>query len=339
MEDPILLVTDIGNDIDDTIALLWILGRKLNLVGVVTTGTQSGVRAGVVTSILRGGHATEVPTVPGDVRPVSQSTNVVDEWIRTIPTVLRPDLAATSHPKTGAEFIVDCARTHGAKLRILLIAPYTDVARAIELDRYALQSIGGVCMQAQANMDSHGLTPSLAAYNIRCDPAAAEVVFTLQHHVPFTFLGKHAAYRVSLSALDFDLWDAALRARVQLRLYTERQLDHLRHAAPDLYERVYGVPASVPPANLSKLSHPYDALAAMTLVPEYAQLFDTQSYRSPVNAAVEHTLIGQTPDTHGVPDPKAIHDCLFMYVMVACNTLGAQDPDVAHQAEELLHKP
>ena len=77
------------------------------------------------------------------------------------------------------------------------------------------------------------LAPSDDAFNLREDMEAARFVFeALQDHVPFTLLGKHAAYRNGLTCEDFRSWSALVKSgAVDLFEMAKDQMNGFRTAA------------------------------------------------------------------------------------------------------------
>ena len=117
--------------------------------------------------------------------------------------------------------ILDTAERWGSRLAIVGIATLTPLAAALVLDDAdaasaaaegqgddakqrggVLRCVKRIYLQGNAACDAatDTMTPESQAYNFRCDMAAAEAVFAgLQRDVPFTLLGKFAAYQVGIT--------------------------------------------------------------------------------------------------------------------------------------------
>eukprot|EP00959_Pyramimonas_sp_CCMP1952_P266229 5566000-Pyramimonas_sp.AAC.1 len=202
----IILITDIGRDIDDTLCLLalqpYLSDGRAELVGVVGSGGNSELRAAVARGWLRifGYQDEQIPVMAGTARGVGGCY---------VPTGFPTPEQASLGTGNGSDFILDCAREYQDELFILVIAPMTPLADAVDKDdNGVLKKIGAVYVQGQAEIDDDGrLTPDSRAFNLREDmPSATKVFDALQDSVPFRLLGKHTAYAVKLGHKHFNLW-------------------------------------------------------------------------------------------------------------------------------------
>merc|ERR1712008_640689 len=127
--------------------------------------------------------------------------------------------------------ILDVVATYGRDLCILAISPLTPLAAAVKLDTEGiLRTVRRIYFQGNVMIDpvNNSLVPGEKAYNFRTDVEAAKLVFSeLQQHVPFTFLGKFAAYKVSVTRTDLEklnqdkLPSMALMARDQMNAFRQ----------------------------------------------------------------------------------------------------------------------
>lgn len=242
----------------------------------------------------------------------------------------------------AAAFIAREARRHGPSLRLVVLGPMTDVAGAVEIAPQAMRSIHSLRLQGHATVhadadseagpdaDAQRLRPdAVASYNVRCDPEAARQCFAaLSAHVPFTTVGKWAAYAVRLRVRDFERWDSAAQPALGLTQQAMAGVAALRDAAPATFERVFGVAAhrfgpsstaasrgdSVLDAStaawirkLPFVATPYDALVAMTVAELPATDAHFTAQRVPMSVAGAaagahalerqrwHLMIGNSP--------------------------------------------
>ena len=353
----VILVTDIGRDIDDTIALKLCMNlhRKgiIRLVGVIGSGGAGFARACIARWWLRsfgisdqevfvaadtskGKEAVffpkqamvdgvEVETKPGPANglPTTTSNNA-----RLYSLSAAPGDSMTHKLDAGKYMIAKFARELGRRLRIVVIGPMSSIAKAIELDIIAVQGIGHLFVQGQCTSvptkDGEGYTggcqifPDFQAFNLREDKLAANLCFAeLQKHVPFSFLGKHAAYRVSLSkknfaALDYCLAQSAdplisLRGKQGwMTLLAKQNLNIFRTGNPALFYKVYNVPTPYQNDDtwfdgLDECCHPYDPLLCLML--EHSKDMD-------VRRVGWHSTVGMNAEHHGVPNIQILHDRL-----------------------------
>jgi inosine-uridine nucleoside N-ribohydrolase len=312
----VLLLTDIGRDVDDTVALLTLLGAAPDLVltGIVTCGGCGAERVRLLRQWLKALGAP--PTIA-----VADGGDTASAAAAHCHSPFAADAPGSGRGESATNLIRRCAQTYGSRLLIVAIGPLGPLAAALE-DAYTLAAckrIGGLLIQGQAVPSADAaarLAPSADAFNLREDMEAAHAVFeALQDHVPFTLLGKHAAYRNGLTCEDFRSWSALLRSgAVDLFEMAKDQMNGFRTAAPDAFYKVYAVPPEertddrwfcALPNDI--ICTPYDPLLVLcALRPE---LFEPV-VRAGAGGKIAHTLIGNTAESHGVPDPAATHAAL-----------------------------
>lgn len=340
---PLLLVTDIGRDIDDTVALLSISTYEreeglVKLVGVVATGGVGESRARLARFWLRRlGYADEDVKVAACLAPGHEVSNIcVFPAAKGVPGSLEEAAAYEGRSKDTAasDLIVELAEAHAGRLVVLVIAPLTPIARAMgsEEGKAALErGIAKLYFQAQTNVvfleEGSGegrarLEPNMAAFNLREDGEASAKVFErLQERVPFVLVGKYAAYRVQLEKSDFEEWDSAAGEALMLP-QVEAWLSEFRGKNPEAFYSVYPVPEEKRGDEewfraLRHVSHPYDPLLVLCAL--RPGLFS----REVVPGAMGHVLVGgQAGADGGVPDPGVVRTELLRVFIGAAKRLS-----------------
>ena len=217
---PVLVITDIGCDIDDTLALCAINGlrrlNKIQLVGVATSGGNNRVRARVARGWLR-----TFQIADDDVMVAPCSTALPNGGDREecyvpegTPTFENASLYQQGQG-TAAELILSLATTYAGKLEIFVIGPMTPLSNAIQ--QYGGFSIlkKGVKLlhiqgQCKMNERKQRIEPDFASYNLSQDREASAKIFSmLQESIPFRMLGKYAAYQINLAKEEFAQLDHA----------------------------------------------------------------------------------------------------------------------------------
>jgi inosine-uridine nucleoside N-ribohydrolase len=208
---PVLFITDIGRDIDDTLALLALVAYQreglTDLVGVVATGGLGKERARLTRGWLRRlGLGDHIP-VAACMKP---GREVCD--IESFETPSEDD--AKIYPNSAADLILKLAKVHKGRLQIFAVAPLSSLADAIETPEglnTVRKGVSWIHIQGQAIVENNVMKPDFQAFNLSENKPASEAVFEkLQRFIPFRLLGKHAAYRVSLTREDFMQWDKTL---------------------------------------------------------------------------------------------------------------------------------
>lgn len=198
----IILDTDIGDDIDDAIALCFALGSpEFDLLGVTTVFGDVQTRARIARKLLCAAGRDDVPVHVGCERPLgfayhdgtapekcSQREAVADD---TIPLPLTP---------TAPQFIADTVRQYSGQVHVVTIGAMTNVAAALCLDASLARQMAGVVSLA-GYLPPRNMQPE---WNVRYDPLAAQ---TIAHSgVPWTVVaadvqGKNGLTRAGFQAL------------------------------------------------------------------------------------------------------------------------------------------
>lgn len=297
-----LLITDIGADVDDTVALLTVVGsEKLKLVAVVTTGGEGHARAKLAKGWLK------CLNIPCEVS-ASYGPGTGHCYIPADLDV--PTLNKKCDNKAATKAILSAVRAYGKDLVIICIGALSPLAAAISADRSgSLLGIAGLYLQGNVIYSAAGLEPLPAAFNFREDMMAAKLVFeTLQDYVPFTCLGKYAAYKVGITTTDFRTFERPSMpsvmemVRQQMAMYIKSDASKffsLYKVAPEFQNTDQWfdhLPNGV-------CCHPYDPLLVLTLVD--VSLFTSEFVPSRRGKHV-HTLVGNSEKCSGVTRPALI---------------------------------
>lgn len=175
MPQSIILDTDIGDDVDDALALAVALhSPELELVGITTVFRDAPRRALLTREVLKKFGREEVPIYAGCSDPlIADWHNLPDrQKLGRQFEALDADLKweDTSH---AVNFLISTAREHierGEKLVFVAIGALTNIALALHLapdivTGVEVHMMGGLWGRAEME------------WNIRCDPEAAAMVF------------------------------------------------------------------------------------------------------------------------------------------------------------------
>jgi purine nucleosidase len=169
-QDPVLLDTDIGNDIDDALCLAYLLAQpRCELLGITTVTAEPEVRARLASVLCRAAGRT-VPILPGAADPLAG------------PAVQGPPPQAvalarwehdTRFPSGEAvEFMRQTIRARPGEVTLLAIGPLTNVAQLFASD----PEIPGMLRSLVLMGGAFG-TVAGPEWNIHCDPEAAARVY------------------------------------------------------------------------------------------------------------------------------------------------------------------
>ncbi len=168
---PVIIDTDIGDDIDDAFALaLAERSPELRLLGVTTAFGDTAMRAQLAVRFLGATGFGGVPVAAG---------------VATAPKTKFTQAAyaaggdkATIQPASGPAFLLDAIRRHPGDLTLIAIGPLTNLAAAIDKDPATFRKLKRIVMMGGSVDRGYGAPHADAEWNIVCDIPAARKVFS-----------------------------------------------------------------------------------------------------------------------------------------------------------------
>jgi formylglycine-generating enzyme required for sulfatase activity/inosine-uridine nucleoside N-ribohydrolase len=169
---PVVLDTDIGDDIDDTWALVMILkSPQLDLKLVTTTCGKAEYRAKIVARLLTIARRTDVPVGLG--AGGRQGGGGQDAWVKDYQL---SHYAGKVH-EDGVAALIDAVSASPEPLRIISIGPSHTVAAALERQPAIAGKAIFVGMQGSVRMGYGKGSKPQPEYNVKCNVPAAQKVF------------------------------------------------------------------------------------------------------------------------------------------------------------------
>lgn len=166
----VFLDTDIGSDIDDAVALAYLLAHPdCRLMGITTVSGEADARARIASAVCRN-VGRDVPIFPGasdpllvpQLQPRAPQADALSRWDH------RPRFARGE----AIEFMRHVIRAHARNITLLAIGPLTNVALLFKVDPDIPFLLGGLVI-----MGGRYFGRGKPEWNIRLDPHAAEIVF------------------------------------------------------------------------------------------------------------------------------------------------------------------
>ncbi len=170
---PVILDTDIGDDIDDTWALAMLLNSpELDLKMVVTCTGETDRRAAIVARMLEAGSRADIPVAVG-IR--------TDEKLgRQAPWIEGYELA--SYPGTvhenGVEAMIGMIMESAEPVTLICIGPLTNIGAALEWEPRIADKARFVGMHGAVRRGHIGSDKPCPEYNVRQDIAACRAAFS-----------------------------------------------------------------------------------------------------------------------------------------------------------------
>ncbi len=278
----VILDTDIGDDIDDALALaLALKSPEIDLRGITTVFGDTKRRAQLAKHILHVFGREDIPVAIGVGKPLEQRhspSNVAQAEI------LRNKLydEAAFNTYSGPEFIIQQAFEHPKELTLVCIGPLTNVALALLIQPDISKAIRRIVMMG----GSSGIP--LPERNVSSDVKAAHMV--LSSGIPITLIGLNVTVRCQLRTSDIE----------QLQENTSPQAQ--------LLYRLLTIWQQHSPRFRSKRPFLHDPLTITSIcVPELLEFRDMRvqvSERGPLRGFMMPHIVGNLP-VHAAVDVQA----------------------------------
>jgi len=169
----VILDTDIGDDIDDTWALMFLLGsEKVNLKLIVTACDDAETKIKLVAKMLERVGKTEIPIGIG-VKTSDKKINQ-EQWIENYSL----DTYKGTIYKNGVEKMVEQIRNAKDTVILCVIGPMMNIAKALELAPDIAEKARVVSMAGSVYRGYGGKKQRDCEYNICRDVESAKKVFS-----------------------------------------------------------------------------------------------------------------------------------------------------------------
>jgi len=171
-EIPLWLDTDIGSDIDDAVALAYLLREpRCRLLGLSTVTGPVADRARVASALALAAGRPDLPIFPGYSDTLSGPGQPQCPQAEVLPQVKhRPDFRPD--PDAALAALLAAARNRPGSLTLLTIGPLSNVARFFQAAPQLPALLKEVVLMAGV---FHPDQPR-AEWNVLCDPVAADLV-------------------------------------------------------------------------------------------------------------------------------------------------------------------
>jgi inosine-uridine nucleoside N-ribohydrolase len=176
----VLLDTDIGSDIDDSVALAYLLANpQCELLGITTVTGEPEKRAEMASALCRVAGKPNIPVYPGAAEPLAIPQRQID-----VPqyAALGDAPRETHFPKGEAvEFLRRTIRAHPGQITLLAIGPLTNIGLLFRTDPEIPGMLKEVVLMCGKFGDQplHWMNMDITTeWNAMLDPEATAIVFT-----------------------------------------------------------------------------------------------------------------------------------------------------------------
>lgn len=176
MATKLLLDTDIGSDIDDAVALAYLLAKpECDLLGITTVSGEPERRAMLASALCRVAGR-DVPIFPGAPQPLLVSPR--QPLAPQAEALGRWDHETSFEKGMAVEFLRRTIREHPGEITLLTIGPLTNIALLFAVDPEIPSLLREmVVMGGLFDTSRKTRRGGKWEWNIYCDPHAAEMVF------------------------------------------------------------------------------------------------------------------------------------------------------------------
>ncbi len=179
---PVILATDIGDDIDDTWALGFLLKcPELDLKLVLTEYGKAQYRAKLIGKFLEATGHSNIPIGVGpDISPRGeglQADMIKDYDLGSYPGKVYPD---------GVQALIDTIMRSPEPVTLIVIGPMPNVAAALKREPRIVQRARVVAMAGSVRFGYDGSKQPSAEWNVQADIRAAQQVLTAAWDVTIT---------------------------------------------------------------------------------------------------------------------------------------------------------
>jgi purine nucleosidase len=167
---PVLLDTDIGNDIDDALCLLYLLRQPMcELVGITTVGGQPEVRAMLADALCREVGREDIPIHSGTGIPILIPQKMVEAPQGVALKGRRYGKGFQSN--TAVDFLRETIRSRPGEITLLGIGPLTNIGLLFAIDPEIPSLLKRLVLMCGQFYKQKG------EWNARVDPHAAAIVY------------------------------------------------------------------------------------------------------------------------------------------------------------------
>ena len=232
---PVILDTDIGDDIDDTWALAVLLGTpQVDLKLIVTATDNTPLKTRLVAKILAAVGRTDIPLATG----VKQNDKTINQaaWLG--------DYSLDSYKgkviEDGVQALIDTIKASPEPVVLCVLGPQTNIAAALARDPSIAAKARVVSMFGSVYIGYGGKKTPGAEYNVKRDPKAAQAVFAAPWKITIAPLDSCGTFRIAGERYARLAASEAPRAKVVIDNYNQwkNRKSHPAGSSSVLYDTI-----------------------------------------------------------------------------------------------------
>lgn len=175
-----LLDTDIGDDIDDALALVVALKENIDLLAVTTVFKNTKERALIAKKIISF-FDKKIPVYAGYGATLSGNVRTDERLCQYTEDLYCGKYDYDGDEEQAIDMIIENAQKYKSDFFVLAIGPLTNIAKSILKNPSAMEQIGGIIMMGGEYKHQY------VEWNILCDKEASKTVF--ESRIPIIAFG------------------------------------------------------------------------------------------------------------------------------------------------------
>lgn len=181
-----IIDTDIGDDIDDALAVSVAFGLNADVIGITTAFKNTQLRAKQANKLLSLLGRQDVPVYAGygdSIKMKNDNNQMICQYTPDLEMKCYQPINANegTEGESAIDFMIAMAEKYGDELTIIGLAPMMNIARAIQKAPDSMKKVGRIVLMAGAFYEQ------FVEWNILCDVEAAKIV--LDFDVPVYCVG------------------------------------------------------------------------------------------------------------------------------------------------------
>ncbi len=187
----IFLDTDIGDDIDDALALIMLLKMNVEIVGISTVFKNTDLRARLANKIVKMMNV-DIPIYKGCSQPLTYQVDSNVSFSQFTEDLLEDEYKPLNENEEDAiDALIDSCYKYGKDLVVVAIGPATNIAKAIKKDKEAFKHIDKIVSMGGCFYEQ------FVEYNAAMDPEAYDIL--MKEDLNIHFVSGDVTWQVQLN--------------------------------------------------------------------------------------------------------------------------------------------
>ena len=198
-----ILDTDIGTDVDDSLALALILASpEIDLIGITCVYGDVNLRAKIALKYLELAGVNDVLVYAGATNPLLKLDKIYWEGHEGH-AILGDDDDQQPESQFAVDYLVETILDNPDEIHVIAIGPLTNIAMALQKSPQITDKIAHLTIMGGVIRGYDDLSLPIAEHNIKCDPDSAHVVLT--SGMPITLVPLNITVQTALDQTAVEL--------------------------------------------------------------------------------------------------------------------------------------